>query len=535
MAQIWIDDFEGVDPSSGDRSATAHADQDNGSGTALGGAGDYFFRTNLASDIFNGLQEVFSGFNGSFYWRGEDVEDSAGGVANPALGFINWTGIDISGSTGLEVSGLFGARTFDGSNFTFETSDFITLRASIDGGAFVDVLSFRGTGVSNAQMAQDSNLDGVINGSDNGVLLSDVLASFTASIAGTGTTLALQLETNVGASEEIAFDDISVSDDSAGSIDGTPGNDVPLDGTAGDDVINGLAGNDFIKGLAGNDTLNGGEGNDMLRGDAGADILNGDAGFDTARYVNSTAITIVDGVGTGGDATGDTWNSIERFLLSQNGDSITGVSNGNDQFFGLGGNDVLEGGAGNDLLNGGNGMDMLSGGADDDMVFGGADNDDLSGGSGRDYILGGSGDDRIEGGSGNDNLNGNAGADTFVIDQNDFGNDYILTWDDGSDIIEIGPSVTNTFDFSDLSVRQSGANVIVEFNEASVMGRVVIFNEMVANIDENDFNFVTPPMAPPAEEDIFAGIEAPAFDAADISELGIFDTDYMVAEFGVLL
>ena len=236
MALLWIDDFEGLNPSSGDREATAHADQDNGSGTAIGGNGDYFFRTNLASDAANGLQEVFSGFNGSFYWRGEDVEDSAGGAANPALGFLNWTGIDITGATDISIGGLFGARSsFDNSNFTFETTDFITLRVSVDGGGFTDVLSFRGTGVINVQMAQDSNLDGVIDVNDNGVLLSDVLANVSVLLGATGSSLALQLETNVGASEEIAFDDIQVNGTAAGGpIDGTP-NDDNIMGTLDDD------------------------------------------------------------------------------------------------------------------------------------------------------------------------------------------------------------------------------------------------------------------------------------------------------------
>jgi len=47
-------------------------------------------------------------------------------------------------------------------------------------------------------------------------------------------------------------------------INGTPGDDDPLLGTAANDIINGLAGDDVIAGLAGNDTLNGDEGDDFL-------------------------------------------------------------------------------------------------------------------------------------------------------------------------------------------------------------------------------------------------------------------------------
>ena len=449
MAQIWIDDFETADPSSGDRSASAHADTDNGSGPALGGTGDYFFRTMQASaDTSTGLNVSFTGFNGSYLWRGEDVEDSAGGGANPALGFINWTGIDIAGDTDLSFSGLFGAREFTGANFTFETSDFITVRFAIDGGGFTDGLSFRGTGVANAQMAQDSNLDGVIDGSDNGMLLSHALASFGFTIAGTGTTLALQLETNVGFSEEIAFDDIAIDGTVAGGpIDGTPGNDN-LMGTAGDDVINGLGGNDTLSGFGtnetdgGNDTLNGGEGNDRLFGQGGEDILNGEGGNDQlwgqegadaldggtgtdgAYYINATAgvaLNVATG-GTGGHAAGDTYVSIERFFGSQFADLLDGAGD-NDFLYGLGGDDLINGGAGNDLLVGGLGMDTINGGAGNDRILGSqgidtlngdGDNDNISGGAGNDIVNGGDGNDSLDGGAGSDALNGGAGIDRAI-------------------------------------------------------------------------------------------------------------------------
>ena len=57
------------------------------------------------------------------------------------------------------------------------------------------------------------------------------------------------------------------------NIDGSSGDDSPLDGTADDDVINGLAGNDVIYGLGGDDTLNGGDGDDNLVGGEGAGDL----------------------------------------------------------------------------------------------------------------------------------------------------------------------------------------------------------------------------------------------------------------------
>jgi len=68
-------------------------------------------------------------------------------------------------------------------------------------------------------------------------------------------------------------------------------------------------------GGAGNDTLSGGTGNDLLRGNAGADTLNGGAGIDTADYRSSTAgvnVNLTTGIGSGGDAAGDSYTAVER-------------------------------------------------------------------------------------------------------------------------------------------------------------------------------------------------------------------------------
>ena len=77
--------------------------------------------------------------------------------------------------------------------------------------------------------------------------------------------------------EFLIFADGTVDIDTAaaggvGDINGTPGDDNPLNGTADDDIINGLAGDDVIFGLGGNDTINGGDGRDILNGGDGDDI-----------------------------------------------------------------------------------------------------------------------------------------------------------------------------------------------------------------------------------------------------------------------
>ncbi|TCR68507.1 peroxidase family protein [Bosea sp. BK604] len=68
-------------------------------------------------------------------------------------------------------------------------------------------------------------------------------------------------ELNLDGSDKLRnIERLEFSNGSLGIIVGTPGNDVPLNGTAGDDLILGLAGADTLNGLAGNDILVGGPG-----------------------------------------------------------------------------------------------------------------------------------------------------------------------------------------------------------------------------------------------------------------------------------
>ncbi len=72
---------------------------------------------------------------------------------------------------------------------------------------------------------------------------------------------------------------------SLGIIVGTPGNDVPLNGTPGDDLILGLAGADTLNGLAGDDILVGGADGTTSTSTASSYADN----FNTQSFGNSTA------------------------------------------------------------------------------------------------------------------------------------------------------------------------------------------------------------------------------------------------------
>lgn len=181
----------------------------------------------------------------------------------------------------------------------------------------------------------------------------------------------------------------------AGGFDelhGGDGNDTAQGGD-GNDLVFGEDGADRLTGDNGDDTLQGGAGVDTLLGGVGADDLEGGSAFDTASYANATsAVTINQKTDVNlGEAAGDTYGSIEGFVLSTFNDVFVGK--GKQTVFGLGGADSLTGGNKPDELHGGDGADSVLGGVGDDLLFGDADNDTLSGGDGADQIDGGLGYD----------------------------------------------------------------------------------------------------------------------------------------------
>ncbi len=256
------------------------------------------------------------------------------------------------------------------------------------------------------------------------------------------------------------------------------------------DIMNGSTGPDNFSGDAGDDVLDGKEGDDLLVGDAGADSLTGGPGNDFAAYTLSLAgvnVSLATGTGTGGDAQGDTLNTIENLQGSADyadtleGDAgpnwLRGLS-GNNVLRGLGGNDLLEGGKDNDTLEGGDGndtlrasgdvasldpavsggIDMLYGGAGNDFLYGDAGGDTLDGGGDDDQIFGGKDNDMILGGAGNDTITGGAGADT--VDTGEGTNS--VSGDDGNDVITggSGPDTLNGGAGSDTLNAGAGNNVL---------------------------------------------------------------------------
>ncbi len=210
----------------------------------------------------------------------------------------------------------------------------------------------------------------------------------------------------------------------------------------------------ILAGLGGNDHLKGMGGNDILVGGLGADILDGGTGIDTANYSTSAAPVnlVLGGVSSGGDAAGDTFISIEKFVGTAGADVIDGsASTTGFSVDGGGGGDSITGGQGDDQLSlggsaalalagfqalaeeggeadGGAGDDTLNGNDDDNNLSGGADDDTLNGGGGNDNLDGGTGHNVVHGGTGNDNITVGPDSSEYFGDEDD----DILVFSDGT-------------------------------------------------------------------------------------------------------
>ena len=228
-------------------------------------------------------------------------------------------------------------------------------------------------------------------------------------------------------------------------LHGDDGNDF-LIGGGGNDEQHGGAGNDQLHGNTGDDMLFGGDGDDFLTGGAGADAFDGGAGTDRVQYTGGTnagvIASLLDDSINAGDAAGDTYVDIENLYGTAFDDQLHG-DNGDNRIDGLRGDDFLVGWGGDD------------------------------------FMIGGGGDDILVGGDGNDKLVGQGGADQFWFSSG-HGDDQIIGFEDGIDLIQYNGGVT---DFADLTITQVGAHVLI----SSAAGTISVLNAIAADFTEDDF------------------------------------------------
>ena len=313
-----------------------------------------------------------------------------------------------------------------------------------DGGAGNDIILLSDDVLSPAKLIGGPNRDELQGGSGNDELQGG--SDRDKLLGGSGN------DTLQGGSEDDRLQGGSGND----ILQSDSGNDELL-GDSGDDELQGGSEDDFLDGGSGNDILSGDDGDDILLGGTGADKLEGGKGKDSTSYKDSPAgvslnlsntsvsvmlpggrsINLAAKSASGGEAEGDTFDSIEDIEGTNSDDILIGDNSDNSLDSGLG-NDFLQGGKGNDLLFGGPGADTLDGGDGEDgttyinsfaevyidlkngIAFSGdAEGDvlraieDVQGSIYNDVLIGDDSNNSLDGSSGNDTLTGEAGDDTL--------------------------------------------------------------------------------------------------------------------------
>jgi Ca2+-binding RTX toxin-like protein len=222
----------------------------------------------------------------------------------------------------------------------------------------------------------------------------------------------------------------------------------------------------------------------------------GDDGEDTAtygggyvpEYPNSgpVIVSLLTGMGSGGDAGGDRLYDIENLEGTNYGDTLIGDGEDNT-LIGWGGEDTIAGGIGDDIIHG---DDMGVSYPPYVMNF----NDRLSGGNGYDVINGDGGDDWIEGGGEDDTLTGGPGSDIFYYDLRPsypgskfvgFHHDTITDWEPGRDEIRLGYAPEGTAAL----LRPDGADTVVTVQGA--YGSIRVLNATPDEVSSGiDFFYV---------------------------------------------
>ncbi|MEJ5994186.1 hypothetical protein WG904_07095, partial [Pedobacter sp. Du54] len=219
QTQFWSDTFEDTNaPSAGTRTASL-----NTGGPSVPYA-YYFLRTdgtnlNLQAPFPGDNFTTYQNVQGSKFWAGEDTDRVRSGVTdvNDKVQKIEWTGINISGKSGMSFKGLFAShRSMGWQNIVFgATYDFLRVEYSIDGGAWTRIGSFVGDASStNAGYLKEDTDDNKIG---DGTELNKTFQEFSWPITGTGTTMSLRFTVSADASatQEFAIDNFRLFESAA--------------------------------------------------------------------------------------------------------------------------------------------------------------------------------------------------------------------------------------------------------------------------------------------------------------------------------
>lgn len=192
-AQVFTEDFE-----SGSGGYTTSAAE------CISSTTDYFSLTDGT-----GIAATFTGVTGS-YFAAQDIDVCTG--SSPQT--ITWSGIDISGCTGLSLS-VDLAEDDDGANQDWDAGDFMHIDVSIDGGAAQNVIWVENDGSAfNSAPFIDTDFDGTGDGTE----ITSAFQTFSNGIAGTGSLLTITITIDLGSGDEdIAFDNLVITGTGCGS------------------------------------------------------------------------------------------------------------------------------------------------------------------------------------------------------------------------------------------------------------------------------------------------------------------------------
>ena len=174
------------------------------------GAGDYYTVIPLTfsgNPLGSPAEAVapYTGFGGSSFFAAEDVDD---GGLRPDTRTMSFN-VNITNYNTLTFSTLFAASGNAAATPAYDNNDGFLIRASIDGGAFQNLLAFEAEGATNQLLRRDTNFDGV----GDGFLPSSAFTAFNnLAISGTGSNLLLEIVlTSNDGNVEFAFDNVTIS------------------------------------------------------------------------------------------------------------------------------------------------------------------------------------------------------------------------------------------------------------------------------------------------------------------------------------
>jgi Ca2+-binding RTX toxin-like protein len=390
---------------------------------------------------------------------GADILDGGAGVdtasyADSAVGVTvnlttgSATGGDAQGDTFISVQNLIGSAAND--VLTGSSTDSGDLR----GGDGNDTLTAGTAGSRLRGEAGDDVLSGgsYLSGGDGNDILKGVPGN--SMDGGAGSDWASFYDSTVG---KQIFLGTGAWDDGLTSIEN-------FEGGQGDDLVYDSSEANILKGSGGNDKFINSDGGDTIDGGAGIDAI--------LYYGTAVTVDLLNGVGHGGRAEGDTYISIEVISAYDGNDLLIG-SNGDNRLSGNGGNDTLRGGAGADILHGGEFDDIVSyytstagvtvnlttgvamgGDAQGDVltslesINGSQFNDDLTGGFG-------AAESAVRGWGGNDILRGGAS----ILDGGE-GRDLVTYWASSFNYTVNLQTDTNLISIEDINGSQ-GDNTII--------------------------------------------------------------------------